>query len=540
MIMIIRAGMLFVMLFILSLVCASLVVASETIISGEYFTGDSINVDNKTFILIGTDPGDEFFNNYSSVIFKDNATKAMFKVQKGRCYNTEYYEYCFNDSYYNWDKKFTYAASTLQPSLIINVYYYKPEVAIEKITSIELDYDRGYFIELKFTNTGSKDTTVHYTEQLPAQFLVLNCQSCEINYNKVTAEIRLAEGEERTVYYTIRYAGYSSFTWNSSYDYTYDNVLKSEVQTTTSTVKIPYAISESLTNSVSTALGDKSTFFISFENIDPYANIKLKLKLMNDAVDEYTGLTKINNSYYYEGFINSKDSKNFSITMDSIKVGEFPIFIDSEIESHNIIFNYDKNYTFNVSLSPLVPSIIVDKEQALDNDTITMVASLKNTDEYAQYLYVYAYIDIFDQQWTFYKINPGKELILYNNTFNVPFGDDDLYITLSGVYRTQNLQDQTFRTQKIVDIIGREPKTFSDSELDALNETDQSSVVSSDNEQSSDLLSNQSPDQSSDVITDVQQSTQSTTAQETIEEDDRDFLTKIISSIDNFFKNMFG
>lgn len=514
---------------ILSLLTSILMAASaysiDPIISGEYFTGEYITVANDTFILIGSDSDGSYWNNYSSVIFKNNLTRSLFKVEKGRCRNTEYYNYCFNDSYYNWDKKFTWEGSILEPSMLIRVYYYNPEVLLERPESLEFEYGRGQLIELNFSNTGTKETIVNYNEQLPAGFVVQNCNLCTINNNKVAAEVWLQDGEKKTINYYIQYFGYDNFSWSANYDYNYDDKFKSEVKNIKSSVKIPYNVIESLTRKVSTELGDISVFSANITNTQEYGMINVNLSIHNQVVKDYKELVKDGDIYMYSGVIGPKESRIFSIVLDSYMVGEFPIYVDAEIHAHNHVFDYIQNHSFNVSLNPLTPSLKVDKDIADPNDTITLVASLKNTDEYAQYLYVYAYLLPQEDHWTFYKINPGKELILYNDTFPIPEDDDDLYIILSGIYRTTNIQDQTFKLEKIIDVRGREPKPIPQTINTTQNITPQ--------QEPPQTVDSGLPGSDETIIT------ASGTSTET-EEGKKDFLTSIIESIDSFIKGLFG
>lgn len=521
-----RLSIVFILGIILGILMVSLAYSVEPIVNTEFFTGDYVVVGNDTFILIGTDSDGTYWNNYSSVIFRNNVTRSMFKVEKGRCRNTEYYNYCFNYSYYNWDKKFTYQGSILEPSMVIQIFYYNPSVTLSKPETLQLEYGRGQMIEHIFTNTGSKETIVYYSEQLPHEFIVDNCNLCTITSNKVTAEIRLKDGEEKKMHYYIQYFDYKNFTWTANYNYTYDDKLKTETRTTTSSVKVPYEITESLTQSVSNTLGDITTFSFTIKNLEEYANIGVNLSMINKVVKDYKNLDKLNDTYYFVGIINARESKSFNITLDSYLVGAFPISVNADIESHNHIFEYVQNYSFNVSLNPLTPSLVVDKTVANPNDTIHLVASLKNTDEKAQYLYVYANLLPQEEHWTFYKINPGKELVLYNDTFPIPEDDDDLYITLSGIYRTTNLQDQSFKLQKIIDVVGREPKPIPQSEPDV---TPNSTVTV---EPTPDTTA-----QPDDTDTVIKNSSGTSPAEK---EKKKDFLISIIDSIDSFIKLIFG
>lgn len=511
-------------IFFILLAIVSSVYAIEPIISGEYFTGEYITVGNDTFILIGTDSDGTYWNNYSSVIFKNNLT--LFKIEKGRCKKTEYYDYCFIDSYYNWDKNFTWQGSILEPSMIIEVYYNTPEVALDRHEYLELEYGRGEVIYLNFTNTGTKDTIIYYEEQLPMEFVVTNCNMCTITNNKVTSEVRLKDGETKTINYFVQYYGYNNFSWTANYNYSYDNKFKSEQKNIKSIVKSPYNVIESLTRSVSTTLGDISTFSVNVTNMQESGILNVNLSIHNEVVKNYNQLKKKGNIYTYEGTIPKGESKVFSIILDSYLVGEFPIYVDIEMETHNTVFKYIQNHSFNVSLNPLTPSLIVDKNVVDPNDTITLVASLKNTDEYAQYLYVYAHLLPQDEQWTFYKINPGKELILYNNTFPIPEDDDDLYIILSGVYRTINMQEQTFKLEKIIDVRGREPKPILQSNA-TQNNTTQEEPEMPPNQPTDQLVSDETAIYDGDISDDAK-------------EEEKDFLTQIIESIDSFVKRIFG
>lgn len=520
-----RCSILFILSLLASIMIASSAYSIDPIISGEYFTGEYITVENDTYIIIGSDSDGSYWNNYSSVIFKNNLTRSLFKVEKGKCRNIDYYTYCFNDSYYNWDKKFTWEGSILEPSMLIRVYYYTPEVTLARPEYLEMEYGRGQIIYLNFTNSGSKETIINYYEQIPVELVVTNCNMCTIENNKVTSELRLKDGETKTINYYVQYYGYKNFSWTANYNYSYDNKFKSESKNIRSTVKPPYNVIESLERSVSTGLGDISTFSVNITNTQEFGILDVNLSIHNQVVKNYNQLEKKGNIYTYEGIIPARESRVFSIVLDSYLVGEFPIYVYAEIEAHNTIFKYTQNHSFNVSLNPLTPSLIVDKDVADPNDTITLVASLKNTDEHAQYLYVYAYLLPQEEHWTYYKINPGKELILYNDTFPIPEDDDDLYIILSGIYRTTNIQDQTFKLEKKIDVRGREPKPIYQSNNSRQNTTSE--------QQSSQVVETTPSGSDETMITGGEGATE-------YKEKKNDFLTSIIESIDSFIKGIFG
>jgi hypothetical protein len=508
-------------LVIIVLTMTPIVFAANPLINKEYFTGDYITVANETYLIIGTDSDGGYWNNYSSVIFKHNITKVMFKVGVGECFSTESHTYCFNTTTYDWKKNFTWQGSILEPSMLIKIYSYASEVQLDRPKLVKLEYGNRYTIESKLKNTGSKETNVYYVEQLPAQFIVTNCNLCRINGNTVTAQIGLNDGEEKIISYTIQYFGYANLSWIANYTYSYDDQIRSDKKEMNSTVIIPYEIKESLTRRVSNTLGDISTYTLSIKNRQNYSMIKVNVSINNNVVKDYELLNKQDNTYYYTGIISSRESKNFSIILDSYMVGEFPIYVDARIESNGQVFVYRKNNSFNVSLDPLKPSLIVDKTKAEPNDTIRLVASLKNTDEQAQYIYVYAHLLPHDVQWSFDKINPGKELILYNDTFPIPESDDNLHIILSGIYRTTNLQDQTFTVEKIINVTGRGLKS-------AINST-------AANDSST-------PKKNVTVKPKVKHVVNKTTIKNnsSSEEEEQDILKSIIESIDSFIRGIFG
>ncbi|GIU69881.1 MAG: hypothetical protein KatS3mg002_1117 [Candidatus Woesearchaeota archaeon] len=541
--------------FLLIILNSYLVYSLDPIISGEYFTGDNITINNKTLFIIGTDSDGSYWNNYSAVIFQGN--NVLFKVNKGKCKKIDYYEYCFEDSYYNWEKNFTWIGRVLEPSMIIKIYYYTPEIVFERNESIELEYNRPKVIDLRFKNNGNRETVVKYQEVLPYDFLISNCVDCTISINKINANIKLKAGEEKTIYYTITYLGYKNFSWNMNYTYTYDNNVIKEFKTITSSVKIPYELTESLSQSTSSTLGEISTYTVSVANLYE-TPLKVNISIMNEQVKDYYGLVKYENKiqennnaqgnyqysyvYKYDGLIGPLETKNFSISIESSKIGVFPIILDATIIANNNIFTHRSNKTYNVSLNPLVPFLITDKEVADPNDTISLIAYLKNTDEKQQYLYVYAHLLPLDNYWTFNSISPGKEILLYNDTFRIPDGDDDLYIILSGVYRTTNFQEQKFTLKKIIDIRGREPKTIHNSNAENNTQSNETSADQSieqknniTNEQYSDENS-QLPQETPPGLSQNLEDTQNSKGKEKKE----DFLEKIIKSIDSFIKRLFG
>lgn len=444
-------------IIILALCMMPIAYAISPVLNGEFFSGSSIVVDNRTFIIIGTDSDNTYWNNYSAVVFKDNDTNEMFTVKMHKCYALDYYDYCYNGTNYNWKKNLTYEGEILEPSLLIKVYYNKPEITIQKPRSVILEYGKTYFMNIKLKNTGTEETTVNYQELLPNQFTLSNCFDCIIQSNMITSSLALKSNEEKNISYGIRYSGYSNWTWSSFYEYTYDDKTTRKNQTTSTSVKKPYTITESFTSNIVKRLGEPSKFTVVIANQEQNINMDVELAITNQFVIYQEGLEKDSNRYTYSGTLFPNQSKTFSMTMESSLIGAFPIIVQAKMKSRDNIFEYYNNYTYNVIVKPLLPIIIIDKTKVYDNESIKINVSLKNPDNATQYISIYAYVSPINQSFTFDRINPGRQVTVYNGSFEIPENSSDFNITISGTYRTTNYQDLSFKLNKTVDVLQRKP-----------------------------------------------------------------------------------
>ncbi|MEM4711155.1 MAG: hypothetical protein QXL18_04355 [Candidatus Woesearchaeota archaeon] len=518
------------------LILAPFVYALEPLINQEYFTGDTIIIHDIPYTVFGSDSSGDYWNNYSSVIFKNNITKEMFKVSIGKCKDIKYYSFCYEDNYYNWDKRRTWEGSILEPSLKIKIYYKTPEVKLTRTNNVELEYGKYYLMDISFENTGVLRTTVNYEEEIPNYF-VADCDFC-IN-NKISLKVYLNPNEKKNFNYNVKPLTYDNYSWSYKYYYIYDNNNISSTGTITATVKKPYNIIE-VSPKNNLLLEEETVYKINVSSVSGSA-LNINISISSDLIKKYSGLTFNGKKYVYEGAIPAKDSKIFEVTLSSPNIGYYPLIINSTIIADNKKFYYNNNYSLNISLKPIVASFIVDKEAVNPGENVFVIVKLKNTDEKENYLHVYSYVSGIDSYNYIPYLSANKEIIIYNGTIKAPV-DDDLYLILKGIYRTRTLQELSFNDVKIIDVIGVEPKNISE-QINNINDitfnnTPITEEIVQNNINKADQGNNQ--EQTNNVLSSSEQN-KNTQAKDSVQKNTSkdNFISRLIKSFDSFLKKLF-
>ena len=134
------------------LISASLASAKTQEFSDEVISGESVEIDEFTFIIT--------MNKWASAIFVDAGT--MFQtIEREDCEDMENFEICFDNVTYDVDENEVYA--------VVRIFRSKPDVSITKsINTTELYVGQEAEVTIDIVNTGDTASQIIMTDDYPA------------------------------------------------------------------------------------------------------------------------------------------------------------------------------------------------------------------------------------------------------------------------------------------------------------------------------------------------------------------------------------
>lgn len=183
-----RCAAVFLLLLAVS-IFASLASARTQEFSDEVISGESIDIDEFTFIIT--------MNKWASAIFVDAGT--MFKtVQREKCGKMESFEICFDNVTYDVDENEVYA--------VVRIFRYAPDVSITKsMNTTELYVGQEAEVTITLTNSGDTAPQIIMTDDYPAGVEIYDLEGgCQEHENQVYWQGHLDEDEEEECRFMIR------------------------------------------------------------------------------------------------------------------------------------------------------------------------------------------------------------------------------------------------------------------------------------------------------------------------------------------------
>ena len=502
--------------------------ALTTLISGDYFTGDIITTNNITYYIQGSDPKGGYNKNYTSIQFINNQTAETFKVKFNSCKNISFYEFCYIDNYYNFNKNRTYEGRELEPSIKIKVYYHTPSIQVKRPIILSFDRGKNNYVTVNFSNTGTGSTKIEYFETIPSEFSV-NCNYC--NNNQIYYTETIGPGSIKSFTYNIIQETYKNASWSADYKYMFNGKSFNGSFYIKSTVQAPYIIKESISSQLIKTLGDSSRYSINISNTDKSATIDVDLNVYEEKAKGYEGFIKDNNYYIFKGKLSPGDSKALFLDLDTSLVGYYPIKSYLIMKISGYTFNHDSNINFTVKPEPLGVTIITDKQRInSSNDPINLVINIANNDPDDAYQIIFGTIND-QEQFYIERLNSNKAQTVFNNSLylNQPF------IIVNGVYKTMNYQELKFTVIQNITIDNMPNYTNKAyANISSLQNISQNFTQLNNTGFNNTLIAYNR------TKTNIIQKSANNSQRNAMKEDvKKDFLTNMFDSIDNFFANLF-
>lgn len=550
----VRKSLLFLM-FLAFIMLASYAY-SAPVYQGYLFNGENFTLDNHTYILNGQGP-DEYWMTYTTLVLKKIGPEPdLLTVKLGKCVSTEYYLYCYDESKYDFDKKHTYEGTRIEPLMHIKVDHQLPIIAIDRTASLIVNRGEKTPVPVKIKNTGTNDIVVSYREEFPAGIIPSDCTNCNLINNVLTKRAYLTENEEAAFEYWLTTNDYQKKSWNAKYSYTIDSGLKELTTPVSVSVNNPFMINDGISKSSTKSLDDHALYALFIENKDYYDSMHAEavIYVQNAKVLSYNNLLDQGSGYYvYKGLIRPRTVKNFTLDLTADVVGTYPLIANITARILNESSFRNNRYSYTVSLAGVTPSITFNRVKLVPGDNMSIVLRLKNNEAEEVYFNIFASLSGFGEIYFKHpSIMPGKDTVVYNNTFIVPGLPNSSIIVFefSGVYYTLNNQEFRFSTKKDLKVessIPPIPVIIKNSSSQATNNINTSQGNANANNattpNNSGNLQNNTQNTAQNNQNNVQAEDQDLEKEETDEdnpEEKKDILTGFFDGINKFFESIFG
>jgi hypothetical protein len=261
--------MLFVLLLLAVSIFSSFAAGETQEFRGEVISGESIDVDDFTFIIT--------MNKYGSAIFVD-ADPMFQSVEFGDCEKMESFRICFDNTTYDYDENEAYA--------IVRIFRSKPDVSIRKtINQTEFYVGHEAEVTITITNTGDTAPNIIMTDDYSAEVEIYDMEGgCRVHENQVYWQGHLNEDEEKQCTFLIKVTKelHRSFVAHLKY---WDNFKWIDEYSSTLTLDVEPVISFYSTIVREDYEIDGTAF--DYDEDNPGVNIGETLRLLVNITNEY-------------------------------------------------------------------------------------------------------------------------------------------------------------------------------------------------------------------------------------------------------------
>ena len=380
------------MLFIVSLLALTMfssVVLSETEeFNGEILSGESIDIDDFTFIIT--------MNKYANAIFID--ADPMFQtVQLYGCKDMESFRICFENTTYDEEENELYA--------IVQIYRSKPEVSITR-TINETDLLVGQEAEVTITMeaTGGHASQIIMTDDYPVSIEIYDLEGgCRVHENQVYWQGHLDEGDERECRFIIKGTEelhqsftahlkyWDGFKWVNEYSSTLTLDFESVISVYSAIVREDYEVDGTtfdfdeenpdvdigetfrLIVNITNEYGDDidvSAFDINLPVDSIYQSVShLRFNYINSSGNRSSfvwssdRISKVsNNVLRWKGTIGNFSSKLFIVKLKAVKSGSQSILVQTKYEYDDMAFQDNQYEDFIIRDAGIGIRLTVDDE----------------------------------------------------------------------------------------------------------------------------------------------------------------------------------
>jgi hypothetical protein len=239
--------------------------------SGEILSGESIEIDDFTFIIT--------MNKYANAIFVDGG-KIFQTVPLYSCKDMSWFEICFDNTTYNDEENDLYA--------IVRVFRYKPDLSLTReMNTTELYAGQEAEVTITVNNNGDTASQVILTDDYPTGILIYDLEGgCSVHENEVYWQGHLDGNKSRECRFLIKGTKeahqslaahlkyWDGFKWVDEYSSTLKLDIEPVLLVSTAVVREDYE-------------ADEQTF--DFDEENPFINVGETLRLIINLTNNFPG-----------------------------------------------------------------------------------------------------------------------------------------------------------------------------------------------------------------------------------------------------------
>ncbi|MBW2964168.1 hypothetical protein KY363_01800 [Candidatus Woesearchaeota archaeon] len=372
-----RCTLLFLVAFA-AIAFSSLAAATTEEFNDKILSGDSIDIDDFTFIIT--------MNKYASSIHVDAGTMWATVPLYG-CGKMEHFRICFKNTTYDEEENDLFAE--------VAIYRYKPDITMTReINATELFTGEEAQVTITLKNSGDPAEQVILTDDYPSSVLIYDLEGgCQVHENQVYWKGHLDGNESRECRFIIKplkeihqtlasYLKYwDGFKWEEEYSTTFAFDVEPVLETLMSIVREDYEVDEINGETFDyeddlpdVYIGEELRLVINITNNHPSENIYVdgfEITLPSDLEYKSTGYLRFNylnasgnrssrvwnsdpitkvssNILRWKGYVNVNKSKAFIIRLKAKRTGSQNILTNTDYRYDYYDFKDDGQMSFNV------------------------------------------------------------------------------------------------------------------------------------------------------------------------------------------------
>ncbi len=410
----------FLVLF-LSLIPAAI---GEILLDGEVNNMETFKVGEHYFYV-------EYVESTTSLVFKIDGMGGI--MEMGECEIEGNIRYCYESVSY--------------PKIQVLIESLEPDISIERSFSTTTPYlNEQVTVTVILKNSGDRGATnVKYTDPYPSGLRVY------ADKNTKVWEGKLNVGEEETFKYPIKAEDIVSYDSIATLTYNFEGEVKTKKS---SSVNIEVQKPFSISHEISTEAADKNEvvdYNLTINNQHDSDRLEIKkleiiIPSQAELVKASSDLGKQGEKLIFEGTIEKKESKEFTVRLKSSRVGKFKIRTLAALEISDRTFEEELEKEFNVGLSYITPILNVT-DSVKSNSPFPVYIAVKNYggDEIKN-VNIKAESELFEKIEKTRNIAAGTAYEVLKKTLTAPYLEEDkkYNIKVSGSYTSSSGKVYTF------------------------------------------------------------------------------------------------
>lgn len=493
-----------------------------TVVGGNfkiYGLGPSTLLNNKTGITE---------THYKKVVIQSDIDDTI-ELLNGTCGYTMMYKYCYKGSLVDLNNPLTFESSEIKSVMSISIESLPPSmtsITVKRNNKVTAFCGEWIPITINLTNGGTMLTNVTYSETLPENTLILETSAGSVDLNVITIEDRLMPNTTKSYTYKMINFDCLSKNWSAKYSFVALNgtIIYKNLTNLALIMNTSFKTNISLTPNKTNGARDEVNYTFMINNTHKSADLILDLTFTAPDMIVVSAPTTadVSNGYHYAGPLAVGNDLSIKLRYKATSYGNYTINAFGTIT----IGDYKHKYNSTTLLQVVPPNVIayLDISNYTMNNSMTVKVMAKNDDIKDKYYYIYGFLRGFNGEEPLYynNIDPDSTILIAKKEYNISgMGLQELQFEFDGVYRDVNGFEHELYDSKTVHINGTNftvkaaPKTTVKKTTTTRNTTTTRRTAATKN-------TTTTSDGTGDDV------------------EKKDFLTRIIEGLNNFFQSIFG